>query len=193
MKKSRKHRNEDRVHARKRSYKIKKMRRCVFKEVYKSAYIAFQFVANDSWYLAMDRKGQPRRGPRTRSSSREIHFIERPIGVKRRKFQLSERSRPKFNRRKMKRKKQASSYQKSERSWPLVPSIINNKVVINYIKRLTTSKRSLKRAISSLRQLRAKVDAAVNDEDAKLRTRKLSTYSTELNNILSGLSKTVGN
>ena len=169
------------------------MRRCVFKEVYISAYIAFRLVSNDSWYLAMDRHGQSRRGPRSRIASKEVHFIERPIGVRRDTFGLSERSRPRFNRRKNKRRKQAHSYQKSERSWPMAPTNneINSQVISNYIEQFNTRKKSLKRAISSLRKLKLKVESAVDDRDTKLRTRKLSTYSTELNSIISQLAKDV--
>lgn len=176
-----------------RSYKVKKMRRCIFKEVYKSAYIAFQLVAHDSWYIAMDKNGQPRRGPRTRGNSKEIHFIERPIGVRRDRFQVSERSRPRVNRRKLKRKKLTQLYQKAERSWPFAPTgnAISRKMIANYIEQFASRKASLNRAIQSLRQLKVKVGTAMEEKDQKVRTRKLSTYSTELNSIITKLAKPV--
>ena len=171
------------------------MRRCIFKEVYKTAYIAFRLVANESWYLAIDRKGQPRRGPRARLDRKEALFIERPIGVRRSTFGISERSRPRINRRKNKRRKQDRSYQKSERSWPMLPkdSVINIEVVNNYIKQFDTRKKSLKTAITSLRKLKIKVETAAKDRDSKLRTRKLSTYSSELNKIIMQLAKEAKN
>ena len=169
------------------------MRRCIFKEVYKSAYIAFRLVANESWYLAMDKMGQPRRGRKARLDKKETLFIERPIGVRRSPIGNSERSRPKFNRRKNKRRKQDRSYQKSERSWPMLPkdSVINTDLVTKYIRQFDKRKKSLKRAIVFLRDLKMKVETAITDEKSKLRTRKLSTYTFELNKIISQLAKEV--
>lgn len=189
----RKQRRGKKGQGKRRSYKVKKMRRCVFKEEYRSAYIAFRLVADESWYLAMDKTGQPRRGPRARLDRKETLFIERPIGVRRSTFGISERSKPRFNRGKNKRRKKDRSYQKSERSWPMLPknSVISSEVVSRYIQQFDARKKSLKKAVMSLRKLKVKVETAATDEDSKLRTRKLSTYSSELNKIITQLVKEI--
>ena len=170
------------------------MRRCVFKEVYgKKAYISFQLTSNESWYLAIDRNGQPRKGPQTKAQSKSVHFIERPIGVKRDSPKFSERSRPRPSRRKSKRNKHRQSYQKSERSWPLTPenNDISTEIVTKYIKQFKKRKNSLKRAILSLKKLRKNVVVSSKIRDTKTRTRNLVKYGQELKSILSQLAKDV--
>ena len=170
------------------------MQRCVFKEIFgKNAYIAYALAANSSWYLAFDKTGHHRSGRNAKAGTKGTHFIERPIGVKRDEYGISERSRPRMNRRKNKRIKRMHSYQKSERSWPFLPSsdIITDQIVSKYIKQFQNRKTSLRKAIKALIKLKKKLSAAKTETNSKARTRKLLRYGADLKNIISRLAKNV--
>ena len=138
------------------------MQRCVFNEVYVNAYVSYTLAANSSWYLAFDKTGHHRSGRNAKAGTKGTQFIERPIGVKRYEYGISERSRPRMNRRKNMRSKRMHSYQKSERSWPFLPNsdIITDQIVSKYITQFQSRKTSLKKAIKALLKLKRKLSAA---------------------------------
>eukprot|EP00794_Sanderia_malayensis_P005234 gene5234-5895_t len=145
-----------------KSHREKFMRRCVFKEVFgRNAYTAYTLAANESWYLATDKDGNPKLGTETRAGLRAVHFIERPIGVKR-LDEVMERSRTRMLLQRIK-KKRVSQFQSRLRSLPIASSggeneKVNSVVLSKYLKKVQDLKRELKQAAKGLIRLKRKID-----------------------------------
>ncbi len=141
--------------------KKKSMKRCVFKEEFgRNGYTTFKLAANESWYLAIDKNGQPKRGRKRRQGLKSIHFIERPIGVKQDSM-MFERSRRIYRQRIKKKQAKQLPFEKRLRSSPLLKdryTIVDASVVGTYIEKLQSRKKELKQAIQELIELKRNVD-----------------------------------
>lgn len=171
------------------------MRRCVFKEsIGRNAYTAYRLVANMSWYLALDKHGKPKRGPNTRVDMKSVHFIERPIGVKRNPSSLSERSRPRAYQSEDKQPRTKILSEKSVRAQPMLSDSmpIDSSTVNRYIEKLKSNKKELKKAIKALFRLKRKLSPKTENTKASMRAKPNTSFNAIFKRIISKLKLNAG-
>ena len=58
----------------------RRRRRCVFREFYAdNGYTEFIFAENPSWYMGIQKNGKPKLASKTKTGTRAVQFIERPM------------------------------------------------------------------------------------------------------------------